>query len=149
MGLTCSEMCPDGYFGENCTEECKCSNNVSCDHINGECAKECIPDNIEYICNKNCSCGTNKICNENGICEYLQNGGIGRKITEVHNDVQLGNTMIISLTIFIIIAIICFLIIYFYIKKRKDKNSGKFYVTKFDISLIYHYLQIPKRELKC
>lgn len=29
--------CPQGRFGEGCSQVCSCSNNATCDHITGRC----------------------------------------------------------------------------------------------------------------
>lgn len=41
QGPVCANRCPDGVWGNNCSELCDCFNGASCNHITGEC--ECKP----------------------------------------------------------------------------------------------------------
>lgn len=40
-GPRCAEVCPEGRFGANCSEECRCENGGKCHHVSGECT--CAP----------------------------------------------------------------------------------------------------------
>ncbi|GBP52830.1 Protein draper [Eumeta japonica] len=36
-GVRCETQCPEGYYGDQCSESCPCSNNSSCDASTGRC----------------------------------------------------------------------------------------------------------------
>ncbi|XP_028914299.1 N-acetylglucosamine-1-phosphodiester alpha-N-acetylglucosaminidase isoform X3 [Ornithorhynchus anatinus] len=38
MGSNCSEACVPGFFGNGCTQQCRCQNGATCDPVHGTCA---------------------------------------------------------------------------------------------------------------
>ena len=42
--------CPEGFYGEGCTEECECQNGASCDQFTGQC--NCTAGWTGETCNK-------------------------------------------------------------------------------------------------
>lgn len=45
-GTDCSELCPEGTFGEDCAQKCNCKNGAKCSTENGRCnctAGELLP----------------------------------------------------------------------------------------------------------
>ncbi|XP_041046049.1 N-acetylglucosamine-1-phosphodiester alpha-N-acetylglucosaminidase isoform X3 [Carcharodon carcharias] len=41
MGTNCSDVCPNGFYGDGCSQKCHCINDGNCDHIHGTCS--CLP----------------------------------------------------------------------------------------------------------
>ncbi|XP_078396917.1 N-acetylglucosamine-1-phosphodiester alpha-N-acetylglucosaminidase isoform X4 [Cetorhinus maximus] len=41
MGTNCSDVCPNGFYGDGCSQKCHCINGGNCDHIHGTCS--CLP----------------------------------------------------------------------------------------------------------
>ncbi|XP_060555542.1 protein draper-like [Ruditapes philippinarum] len=58
-GQSCSQGCPFRRFGENCSTECNCFNNSTCDKINGICSTGlCDPGWKGQSCSQVCDSGT-------------------------------------------------------------------------------------------
>nr|XP_022311896.1 receptor-type tyrosine-protein phosphatase mu-like isoform X4 [Crassostrea virginica] len=79
QGLTCSQVCKQGFFGDECSRRCgNCRNRQTCHHINGSCLNgcdegvkgwncttECDPGFYGKHCIHNCS----ENCNVIGSCD--------------------------------------------------------------------------------
>nr|XP_022311229.1 multiple epidermal growth factor-like domains protein 10 [Crassostrea virginica] len=79
QGLTCSQVCKQGFFGDECSRRCgNCRNQQTCHHINGSCLNgcdegvkgwncttECDPSFYGKHCIHNCS----ENCNVTGSCD--------------------------------------------------------------------------------
>lgn len=37
QGMVCANRCPEGFWGNNCSQTCDCYNEAGCNHITGEC----------------------------------------------------------------------------------------------------------------
>lgn len=49
-----STECPDGRYGQNCSESCgHCLGNSSCNHATGQCADGCLPG-YDYMADNTC-----------------------------------------------------------------------------------------------
>lgn len=51
-GTDCSELCPEGTFGEDCAQKCNCKNSAKCSSENGRCnctAGELVPVCVCFI----------------------------------------------------------------------------------------------------
>jgi hypothetical protein len=50
-GTDCSELCPQGTFGEDCAQSCNCKNGAKCSSENGRCnctAGELVPIFVSF-----------------------------------------------------------------------------------------------------
>ena len=55
---SCTEECPEGFFGKFCSQQCNCENGGTCDHVTGTC--RCVPGFVgpscairgQYLCTK-------------------------------------------------------------------------------------------------
>eukprot|EP00066_Takifugu_rubripes_P027270 XP_011616536.1 PREDICTED: multiple epidermal growth factor-like domains protein 10 [Takifugu rubripes] len=66
LGAVCTEQCPEGRFGPNCTEECVCHNRGECDTKTGQC--QCAKGFTGDRCNEECAAGTyGQDCK--GVCD--------------------------------------------------------------------------------
>ncbi|KAF0038819.1 hypothetical protein F2P81_009303 [Scophthalmus maximus] len=54
-GTLCNEVCPSGRFGKNCVWSCSCTNNGTCNPIDGSC--QCYPGWIGSDCSQPCPPG--------------------------------------------------------------------------------------------
>lgn len=67
-------VCDSGWYGLNCMQRCigLCLNNVSCNHVNGQCDGGCAYGWHGQYCNETCigHCINNATCNqETGLCD--------------------------------------------------------------------------------
>ncbi|XP_060579778.1 multiple epidermal growth factor-like domains protein 10, partial [Ruditapes philippinarum] len=103
-GSNCT-ICPDGNYGEHCTETCDCDNDntVSCDSVNGACncsegwsgvrcqddINECdtntCPDNSKCVNTEGsfyCKCDVGYFTTSDGTCQVCPDGNYGEHCTE-------------------------------------------------------------------
>ncbi len=81
----CIAGCPEGFYGDNCSETCQCHSNDECDFVSGNCTCEpgytgptchtpCESGYYGENCTSLCSCevnGTAECDNVNGTCYCL------------------------------------------------------------------------------
>ncbi|XP_064318263.1 N-acetylglucosamine-1-phosphodiester alpha-N-acetylglucosaminidase isoform X3 [Phalacrocorax carbo] len=79
-GSNCSEACGNGFYGDACTQKCRCQNGGSCDPVHGACScpagyygtsceQECPMGWYGPNCQKPCVCEHTCPCNrETGSC---------------------------------------------------------------------------------
>lgn len=77
----CSEECPEGTYGTNCSQRCSCKNGATCDRVTGACkcgagfsGSQCEkPCNIGFFganCTGECACLNDAICSPStGACQ--------------------------------------------------------------------------------
>lgn len=72
-GKSCNETCPEGTYGENCSNECQCSNGAKCSPESGMClcptgwrGQQCdLPCEKNYYgnnCKNECQCKNDAAC---------------------------------------------------------------------------------------
>ncbi|XP_078396918.1 N-acetylglucosamine-1-phosphodiester alpha-N-acetylglucosaminidase isoform X5 [Cetorhinus maximus] len=71
MGTNCSDVCPNGFYGDGCSQKCHCINGGNCDHIHGTCS--CLPGYRGDFCEQECPMGwygwrCQKACNCTHMC---------------------------------------------------------------------------------
>ena len=72
-GSLCQHPCPQGFYGKNCSQKCRCSVHGSCDLATGRCScdrgyngtyceKGCLPGFYGYNCDQRCQCRNGALC---------------------------------------------------------------------------------------
>uniref|UniRef100_UPI00398E4726 N-acetylglucosamine-1-phosphodiester alpha-N-acetylglucosaminidase isoform X2 n=1 Tax=Pristiophorus japonicus TaxID=55135 RepID=UPI00398E4726 len=70
MGTNCSDVCPDGFYGDGCTQKCHCINGGICDHIHGTCS--CLSGYHGDFCEQECPMGWyGRKCQQACHCEKM------------------------------------------------------------------------------
>ncbi|KAL4234246.1 hypothetical protein ACF0H5_005896 [Mactra antiquata] len=86
-GDNCSKSCDDGWYGNQCKQQCQCENNSTCDITSGSCI--CLPGYTGNLCqyrcplgyygnqcSSQCNCRDNCFCDPvNGSCSYTYTNG--------------------------------------------------------------------------
>ena len=94
-GIHCGEICPHGYYGPNCKNQCKCHLKGSeCNHITGQCncfpgwkgetcSDQCPSGKFGMNCNQDCHCLNGGNCRAtDGKCS-CQPGFMGSRCSEI------------------------------------------------------------------
>ena len=50
MGVFCESVCPEGWYGRDCVDNCTCQNDAVCDHVSGASGR------YGMNCNNSCDC---------------------------------------------------------------------------------------------
>ncbi|PIK54330.1 hypothetical protein BSL78_08758 [Apostichopus japonicus] len=76
LGSDCTEICPDGFYGQNCSTSCECVNLRSCNHVNGSC--NCTDGHTGERCERACEqgfygnqCMQICSCTNGALCDHV------------------------------------------------------------------------------
>lgn len=73
-GVSCNQTCPEGTYGENCSNKCQCNNDAKCSPESGMClclagwrGQQCdLPCEKSFYgenCKHECQCKNDAACN--------------------------------------------------------------------------------------
>ncbi|XP_075022163.1 N-acetylglucosamine-1-phosphodiester alpha-N-acetylglucosaminidase [Calonectris borealis] len=70
IGSNCSEACASGFYGDACTQKCRCQNGGSCDPVHGACS--CPAGYYGSSCEQECPLGWyGPNCQKPCACEHM------------------------------------------------------------------------------
>ncbi|CAG5867095.1 unnamed protein product [Menidia menidia] len=147
--MYCTQRCPLGFYGRDCSEACRCRNGADCDHISGQCTcrtgfmghhceQKCPHGSYGYGCRQACDCLNNSTCDHmTGTC-YCNPGWKGVRCDQagvvvgslnsltsasMHVDTyQIG--AIAGIVVLVLLVLLLLLLFLVYRKKQKCKESA-------------------------
>lgn len=89
-GTKCSVECPRGYFGQFCTEKCKCNENEVCNNKNGDCIQLTTLPIMENTSVSLTTPSTNLSTKSPNVITYVNNGKFELSTIQINNNFDLS-----------------------------------------------------------